>query len=259
MSLFLLKLMTTPALLVLISLLQRKFGHKIGGLFTGLPLNVGPVVVFLAIEQGQAYVQHNTGTMFAGMVAVPFYFIAYLSCARRRNWVTSILASLAVYCVIVFALGELALPRGIEFALALIAPLACLFYLGRQKDWGAAAAIGQQTLWLRAAAGAAFLVAVTLLAHILPPRAIGVISILPLFLTIMLVFSHRDYGANVLNHLVLGATAGNYGILAFLAVLAYAPLQWTGLIIFPMSFAAAIVVAVLVNLILGKTRIAAAN
>ena len=60
LDLFLLKLVARPALILLASLAGRRWGETVGGWFVGLPLTSGPVVFFLALEQGIGFAAATT-------------------------------------------------------------------------------------------------------------------------------------------------------------------------------------------------------
>ena len=52
----LLKLVLVPGLIALVTLAGRRFGPRLGGRLNALPLVAGPVLFFLALEQGDAFV-----------------------------------------------------------------------------------------------------------------------------------------------------------------------------------------------------------
>jgi hypothetical protein len=255
MTLFLLKLAVTPTLLVLISILQQRLGHRVGGIFTGLPVSFGIISCFVAIEQGQVYVQHSTGAMMMGMVAFVFFCITYLECAKKHGGLFSICVSLAVYLAVAIPLSLMPLPLPMQFTLALLFPLAGFYYLKKQVHHKIAAAIKPPSLGLRAGASVAFLLLVTFLAYMLPPIWLGILAILPIVTSIMLVFSHRDYGNKILSRLVLGVFTGSYGSLAFLAVLAWAPLDWGIAATFTLATTAALLAASITNIFSRKERL----
>jgi len=50
-----LKLVLTPALIAVATLVGRRFGPSISGWLVGLPFTSGPVSLFLALEQGTTF------------------------------------------------------------------------------------------------------------------------------------------------------------------------------------------------------------
>src|SRR6185295_5365099 len=64
----LLKLVLVPGLIALVTVAGRRFGPRIGGWLNALPLVAGPVLFFLALEQGDACVA-RAGTRVVGLRA----------------------------------------------------------------------------------------------------------------------------------------------------------------------------------------------
>ena len=64
--LFALKLTLVPLLIAAVTLATRRWGPRVGGFLTALPVVTGPTLCFYAIEQGQAFGAHAaTGTLLA--------------------------------------------------------------------------------------------------------------------------------------------------------------------------------------------------
>ena len=49
------KLVLVPGLIALVTMAGRRFGPRVGGWLNALPLVAGPVLFFLALEQGDQY------------------------------------------------------------------------------------------------------------------------------------------------------------------------------------------------------------
>ena len=57
-TVLLFKLLLTPTLLGLVSLIGRRWGPAVSGWIIGLPLTSGPVSLFLALDHGTAFASH---------------------------------------------------------------------------------------------------------------------------------------------------------------------------------------------------------
>ena len=57
----LLKLLLVPGLVAAVTLAVRRWGPAVGGWLAGLPVVAGPVLVFYAIEQGDAFLRAVVG------------------------------------------------------------------------------------------------------------------------------------------------------------------------------------------------------
>ena len=86
MIILLFKLLATPALILIATLVSRRFGQATGGWLVGLPLTSGPIAVFLAIEHGPRFSQLAAAGSLEGTVGQAFFATAYAGLARRWNW-----------------------------------------------------------------------------------------------------------------------------------------------------------------------------
>ncbi|KTC43946.1 hypothetical protein AO269_25930 [Pseudomonas putida] len=91
MTVFYLKLLITPLLMLSISIAAKRWGTHVGGLLSGLPVTSAVVMLFLSLEQGPGFVA-------ICVAALAFYVVA----ALLMNWLGSLPASIAVtLCLIV--------------------------------------------------------------------------------------------------------------------------------------------------------------
>src|SRR5215471_12414294 len=86
MSVLLFKLLTTPTLILVATMVSRRFGQATGGWLVGLPLTSGPIALFLAIEQGSRFAQLAAAGSLKGTVAQAFFATAYVQLGRRWHW-----------------------------------------------------------------------------------------------------------------------------------------------------------------------------
>jgi uncharacterized membrane protein (GlpM family) len=103
-----LKLLLIPGFLLLISLAGKRWGPSVAGWLSGLPVVVGPILFFLAIEQGPAFAAHSAVAALSAMFAMIAFCITYAQVAQRANWPLALTASLSVWAVI--AVGIVADP-----------------------------------------------------------------------------------------------------------------------------------------------------
>ncbi|QAY92927.1 hypothetical protein CUN63_24935, partial [Pseudomonas sp. ACM7] len=66
----LLKLLVIPGFLLLISLAGKRWGPSVAGWLSGLPVVVGPILFFLAIEQGQVFAAQSATAALSAMFAM---------------------------------------------------------------------------------------------------------------------------------------------------------------------------------------------
>ena len=82
----LLKLVLVPGLIALVTMAGRRFGPRIGGWLNALPLVAGPVLFFLALEQGDQFVAQAALSTLAGLAAVAAFAVIYSWTAVARPW-----------------------------------------------------------------------------------------------------------------------------------------------------------------------------
>src|SRR6059036_3322561 len=84
----LVKLLLTPGLIAVATLLERRWGPAVGGAIAGLPLTSAPVSLFLALEQGPAFAAAAAVATLLGLLAQGALCLAYSWTARRAPWRT---------------------------------------------------------------------------------------------------------------------------------------------------------------------------
>ena len=89
---FLFKLVTTPGLILAVTLLTRRFGPVLGGLLMGIPLTTGPISFFFAHEFGVDFAAKAAISSLFGQISTGAFCLAYAVTALRFSPVVSALA-----------------------------------------------------------------------------------------------------------------------------------------------------------------------
>ena len=100
----LLKLVLVPGLIALVTLAGRRFGPRIGGWLNALPMVAGPVLFFLALEQGDLFVARAAEATLAGLAAVAAFAVVYAWIAVARSWWVCVLGGWAAFSGVTIAL-----------------------------------------------------------------------------------------------------------------------------------------------------------
>ena len=95
-----LKLLLIPGFLLLISLAGKRWGPSVAGWLSGLPVVVGPILFFLAIEQGPQFAAQSAVAALSAMFAMIAFCITYAQVAQRANWPWALTISLTVWAVL---------------------------------------------------------------------------------------------------------------------------------------------------------------
>lgn len=224
-----LKLFITPALIVGLTLIARRFGPGIAGWLGGLPISAGPIALFLAFEQGPAFTAQAAVTTIASLAGTAAYCLAYAHAARRGRWPFALGCTVLTWGLCVVALYWLAQFAWFGLMVAVVVAvtaivLSLLCYPPFDNPTEGELPRGQWDLVLRVFATWSILFAVTLLATTLGPIWTGLFTTFPVVSTVLAIFAHRQVTANphaprAVAALLRGIVSGSGSTIAFFVVL----------------------------------------
>jgi hypothetical protein len=212
---FWLKLLSVPLLAGLVSLAGRKWGPLVSGWLVGLPLTSGPVVFFLALEQGTPFAaQSAKGTMF-GLVSVCVFSLTYSRLANHFRWPICVAFSCVGFFLSTFLLQRFHLSLLLSFFIVLLSLGITLLLLQRRKIEAKAGGRAGWEIVLRMVAATSLVLSITELAHILGPYLAGLLTPFPIFTSVFAIFTHRSSGASAATGLLRGVIAGLFTFAVF--------------------------------------------
>jgi hypothetical protein len=213
--LLVLKLLLTPLIVGGASLAARRWGPSIGGWIVSLPLTSGPVLLFLAIEQGPQFAADATVGTVLGLLGICGYTVGYLVGSRWG----------AVPALGVASLGYLAVGVGVQpivgapFLVLVASVLAAIAGVIRLLPVpGGPSAVRVHPAWdlpARIAVGTTLVVGLTTLAPRLGPVASGVVATFPAYVSVLAVFEHVRGGRLAGLGTLRGLLVGLVGTVAF--------------------------------------------
>lgn len=212
------KIILAPVLIGLVSLAGRRWGPAVAGWLLGLPLNSGPILLFLLLEQGPRFASDAARGSLLGILAWAAFCVAYAFCCVRMSWWWSTLAGWIAYSVIAVALLPLSLGVTGAFVLVTVVLAAILLTFPKAPQPDSLSGQPKQELWLRMVTASVMVVALTGVARILGPTRSGILSAFPAYTTILAVFSHRHGPASAVR-VLKGVTLGLYTAATFLLTL----------------------------------------
>ncbi len=221
MSLLLVKLLVTPAVVVATSLAGRRWGAAVGGWLVGLPLTSGPVAAFLAVERGSDFAAQASAGSIGGVVAQAGFCLGY-AFAAARGWPAALASGALGFAACALALQAFDLAPIALFVAALAALVATLRLLPRGAPPAPSAGWPRWELPARAAAVTALVVAVTTVAAELGPRASGAVACFPLIGAAFGVFAHRAQGPRAGVAALRGMATALFAFAVFFLVLGLA-------------------------------------
>lgn len=238
-----LKLAIVPAFILGISLAGQRWGPAIAGWLSGLPVVAGPILFFMAREQGAAFAAEAAVATASAVCGSIVFSAAYSWTSIRHRWPVSLLAAAAAYFVAIALLAWLApgvvVAALMSLALVIVAPR--LFPAITSST--SPGPMPKTELFVRMVAGATLVFMATWSASSLGPRLSGLVAMFPVLGTVLAVFSHRHAGAAFTTQLLRGMAAGFYAFITFCVVLAVALVPWG----IAAAFASAVTAALLVQ------------
>ena len=247
MPLLVLKLLLTPLIVGGASLAARRWGPSIGGWVVSLPLTSGPVLFFLALEQGPQFAADATVGTILGLLGICGYTVGYLAGSRRGAGAALAVASLG-YVAVGIGVGPI---TGAPFALLVAIVVAAIAGVIQLLP----APVGPSPVrdhpaWdlpARILVGTTLVVGLTTLAPRLGPVASGIVATFPAYVSVLAVFEHLRGGRLAGLGVLRGLLVGLFGTVAFHVVI-------HGMVV-PFGVAVAFPVAIAVTAVIGAVAL----
>jgi hypothetical protein len=220
MSIFAMKLVTTPLLIGVATVAARRWGQSVGGWFAGLPLTSGPISVFLAIEQGPTFARGAAEATLLGLVGVAAFCCVYHRAMALVSPCGAALLSVAAHMLATLVVSFF--PSGLAFAVPLLVAVLSLALLaiGAPGPQSSYANVARWDLPLRMLFATVMVLAITGAAALLGPRWSGLLSPFPVFACVMAVFAHHGSGPAAAQRLLRGIVVGSFAFAAFFVIVA---------------------------------------
>jgi uncharacterized membrane protein (GlpM family) len=215
-----LKLLVIPLFLLLISLAGKRWGPSVAGWLSGLPVVVGPILFFLAIEQGEQFAAQSATAALSAMFAMIAFCVTYAQVAQRSGWPLALVVSLTVWTLAASLLSLI--PGSLVFSTcaAATALLAAPYLFPTVQPLASGPTPKSDRLVLRMVAGAVLTLVVTLLASTVGERWSGLLAVFPVLGSVMAVFSQQTRGPAFTAALLRATATGMYSFAAFCLVVA---------------------------------------
>ena len=221
-----LKLTIVPLLIAAITFAGHRWGPAVSGWLAGLPVVAGPVLFFIAIEQGSSFAATAAIGTLAGVLGAVSFAIIYAWVATRFAWPTSFACGLVAYFAVVAVLYLIS-PSIYLAALVSVGSLILGPRLFPRTTSKAVIVVSSYAeVACRMLAGAALVVLVTHFAANLGPQLSGLFAVFPVITSVLAVFSHRHSGHECTVLLLRGLLFGLIAFAAFCFALAMLLPEW---------------------------------
>ena len=237
-----LKILLVPALIAAITLAGRRWGQSVAGWLGSFPIVAGPVLLVLAIENGNAFGAGAAQAALAGVAPSMMFYVVYTQIARRYHWPVSVLVSLAAWFVGSYLLMMLGGSLWLAVALSVIG----LYAAPRLMPAPEAAKPGKPhalELPARMLTGATVTLVSSELGRLGGPVLSGFAALFPSIGLVVASFNHAHSGAAAATEFLRGMTRGMWSVAAFCLALNFA----LPVMSLPSAFALAMLVALLVH------------
>jgi hypothetical protein len=193
----LLKLLVVPGLVAVVTLAVRRWGPAVGGWLAGLPIVAGPVLVFYALEQGDAFAARAAQATLAGLIATVAFAVTYAMTSRRFSWYACMVIGWGVFAVVVVLLYALDPGLVVSLAVLIASSIAgrAVLQVAPASPPGGEGGHPPRDLPIRLVATAVLVLVLTGLAARLGPAWSGLLNAFPVLTTIVAVFSHAQRGS----------------------------------------------------------------
>jgi hypothetical protein len=243
MDILALKLVLAPLIIGSASLAGRKWGPAVSGWIVGMPLTSGPVIFFLALSHDAAFAADAALGVISGGLSLASYALTYAWLARRFRWTIAFLGSCLAFGLITTLLQNITLPLLPMFLIVCAAIILALRLMPKDPVEAGETRLGTWDIPSRILIGTSFILLITGSASWLGPRLTGLLTMIPLYVTILAIFAHRQQGPAAAAHVFRGLLYGMFAFAGFFITLSLL-LENGGITI---SFLSAIVVALAIQ------------
>jgi len=217
----LIKIISVPIFILMVSIVGRRWGHSIGGLIVGLPLTSGPVLFFLVLEQGTSFGVGAAQGILMGLISVSTACLVYSKLAFRTNWPSCATGASAAF----FAVGAMLYFVSSPLLLSFVAVLVVLMIILRLlPSAGASNVLQAPPRWeipARIIVATTVVVLITEGATLLGPHLSGLLTPFPAYAIVLGAFIHKLDGADAATLFLRGVVYGSFTAASFFFVNAF--------------------------------------
>jgi uncharacterized membrane protein (GlpM family) len=243
--LLILKLTIVPLFIGLITLAGRKWGSSIAGLMGAFPVVAGPIIIFIALEQGSEFAALTSTSAISATACLLIFGLVYSWACIRLRWIYALLYSLIAWFILAFTLAMTTPSLDIALLIAISSLIMTPLLLPRTKPTATPNTKLHDLPW-RMLVGALLTFSVTTLAGALGEVWSGILAVFPVIGLVLAVFTHNTLGPTHVTQVYRGMVKGLYSFAAFFLALTLL-LPKTSILIAALS---SVVVAIVTQVIL---------
>lgn len=219
MNVLALKLILAPLIIGSASLAGRRWGPAVSGWIVGMPLTSGPVVFFVALSHGVTFAESSALGVLSGGISLVLYALTYAWLATRFRWYVSIAGSILVFSLSTLYLQTVTVSLWFIVPIVALAITAGLALMPKGEVEPGESKLNQWDIPVRILIGTSFILLLTGIAPFIGSRMTGLLTTIPLYVTILSIFAHRDHGPAAAAHVLRGLLYGMFAFTGFFLVL----------------------------------------
>jgi len=217
-SILLLRLLLTPSLVVIVSYIQKRWGHAIGGRVIGLPLSTAPFLILVYLMDGVGQTARAAHGVVAGQIAVVSYCYLFSFVSWRATWPIALLSGWFVAGVADLVLVQLTNTWLVGAIVVLVSAAAVKFWPKPLTDDRAVRIPQWWETPMKAIVAGTLVASLTWAKDVIGVQAAGVLASMPVILSVLAPTTTRTYGPSAVSELLLGTTKSLGGSVMFSTV-----------------------------------------
>lgn len=243
MDILVLKLILAPVIIGSASLAGRKWGPAVSGWIVGMPLTSGPVIFFVALSHDLTFAASTALGVISGGLSLVAYALTYAWLATRFRWYVALIGGFTVFAISTTLLQNITFPLIPVFLVVCAAIALGLRSMPKDAVEEGEVPFGKWDIPSRILIGTGFILLITGSAQFLGPRLTGLLTMIPLYVTILAIFAHRHQGPAAAAHVLRGLLYGMFAFAGFFITLSLL-IEQAGI---ALSFISAIAVALAIQ------------
>ncbi len=224
MSLLIVKLILMPLVIAYVTLISRKWGHDIAGIFASLPFVAGPILLFMALEEGIPFAVATIPGVMVGILGWVIFCSIYIWVGQHYNALISTLAGYIAY-VLWGALIQRFIPLfnlHIWLGISILGLFLGLKYFPKIKsEENQEHRNLHYEIPLRMIMITLFVIGITYFAKALGTSWSGILTPFPVITTVLAIFTHYTHGIHHVRKVFMGLFTGMFGFAVFLYLQAF--------------------------------------
>lgn len=210
-----LKITLVPAIIALVSIAGRIWGARLSGFLAGLPVIVGPILVFLTFDHGEIFAADSAEAALAGVASLGLFCTAYAVSSLRYNIFTCLCAGWGGFAIATYFFTKVDLPLVSTLCLVILALLIYLRIFPHTNNIAAGSPTSFRQILIRMLASACLVLTITIFSDLFGARLSGLLAPFPIAGTVLSSFTHHYNGAEAARRLLDGFIRGLFGMAAF--------------------------------------------